>query len=140
LDNARHTVLRDWLALALILVMVPLSVYGGTNIGCIVPGSNQNCAPQAMFVSPALLMGAGLVAGFITSGWTGLLVVGVGQIAGQFLIVGLSYLAGRQVPIDLFSGMVATIWFGAPIAIGYGLARGFMWVRRRRGSGGSPKG
>lgn len=132
MDNVRHTVMRDWIALVLIFVVVPLSVYGGTNIGCIVPGANQNCAPQAMFVSPALLMVAGLGAGFITSGWTGLFVVGVGQIAGQFLIVGLSYLGGRPVPIDLFSGAVATLWFGAPIAIGYGAARGWEWIRRRR--------
>lgn len=140
MQTARNTVLRDWIALVLILVVVPLSVFGGTNVACIGPGISQACPPQSALFSPALLMAAGLVAGLITSGWTGLLVVGVGQIAGQVVIVAMSYLAGRPVPIDLFSGMLATIWFGAPIAIGYGLARGFMWVRRRRGSGGNPKG
>jgi len=140
LDKARNTVLRDWIALILILIVVPLSVFGGTNIGCIGQGLNQVCAPQSVFISPLLLMGAGLVAGLITSGWTGLLVVGVGQIAGQVVIVAVSYLAGRPVPIDLFSGLVATIWFGAPIAIGYGLARGLMWFRARGRSGGNAAG
>ena len=140
MDNARNTVLRDWIALILILVVVPLSVFGGTNISCIGQGLSQVCAPQSVFISPLLLAGAGLVAGLITSGWTGLLVVGVGQIAGQVVIVAMSYIAGRPVPIDLFSGMVATIWFGAPIAIGYGLAGGFMWIRRRGKSGGNTAG
>jgi hypothetical protein len=130
LDIRRHTVLRDWIALVLILVVVPLSVFGGTNIGCVGQGVSQVCEPQSVFISPALLALAGLVAGLITSGWTGLFVVGVGQIAGQVVIVAMSYIAGRPVPIDLFSGMVATIWFGAPIALGYGVARGSAWVWR----------
>ena len=119
----RHTVLRDWIALVLILVVVPLSVFGGTNIGCIGQGVTQSCAPQAVFISPLLLMVAGVIAGLITSGWTGLLVVGFGQIAGQFVILVMAYVAGRPVPIDPFSAIIATLWFGVPIAIGYGLAR-----------------
>jgi hypothetical protein len=140
LDNARNTVLRDVVALTLILVVVPLSVFGGTNIGCIGQGINQVCAPQSVFISPLLLMVAGVIAGVVTSGWTGLLAVGTGQIAGQVVVVVLAYAAGRPVPIDLFSGIVATIWFGAPIAIGYGLARGVMWLRRRGKSGGNAAG
>jgi hypothetical protein len=131
LHSHRYSVLRDWIALAIILVTVPLSVFGGANISCVGQGLNQTCAPQAVFLSPLALMIAGFVAGLITRGWTGLFVVGVGQIAGQVIIVVMSYLAGRPVPIDLFSGMVATLFFGAPIAIGYGLARGFAWIRGR---------
>ena len=123
LDIQRHTVLRDWIALVLILVVVPLSVFGGTNIGCIGQGVSQTCAPQAVFISPLLLMIAGVIAGLITSGWTGLLVVGFGQIAGQVVILAMSYLGGRPVPIDPFNAIIATLWFGVPIAIGYGLAR-----------------
>jgi hypothetical protein len=140
LDIQRHTVLRDWIALAIILVVVPLSVFGGTNIGCIGQGVTQSCAAQAVFLSPLLLVVAGLIAGLITSGWTGLLAVGVGQIAGQVVIVAVSYMAGRPVPIDLFSGIVATIWFGAPIAIGYGLARlGSLIVRVARRPDAAPE-
>ena len=38
MDIQRHTVLRDWIALVLILVVVPLSVFGGTNIACVGQG------------------------------------------------------------------------------------------------------
>ncbi len=133
----RHTVLRDWIALALILVVVPLSVFGGTNIGCINQGVSQGCAPGSALISPLLLMIAGVIAGLITSGWTGLFVVGVGQVTGQVVIVAMSYMAGRVVPIDLFSGIVATLWFGAPIALGYGAARLAMLLRRRLGDKGT---
>jgi hypothetical protein len=125
---------RDWIAMILILFAVPLSVFGGTNIACVGQGLSQDCSYGAVFISPMLLVVAGIAAGFITSGWTGLFVVGTGQIAGQVVIVAMSYLAGNAVPIDWFSGIVATVWFGAPIAIGYGLARGAMFVVGRRKS------
>jgi hypothetical protein len=131
LDTNRISVLRDWIALAIILVAVPLSVFGGTNIGCVGQGLTQACAPQGVLISPLLLLVAGAVAGLVTRGWTGLFVVGLGQVAGQVAVVALAYQAGRPVPIDLFSGIVATAWFGVPIAIGYGATRGFMWIRRR---------
>jgi hypothetical protein len=134
LDNDRHGVLRDWLALALILVAVPLSVFGGTNLGCVGQGFTTACSAQAVFISPVLLLVAGAVAGLITRGWTGLFVVGVGQVLGQVVIVAFSYLAGRPVPIDLWSGAIATAWFGAPIAIGYGMSR--IASRLRQGRGG----
>lgn len=123
MDTHRHTVLRDWIALAIILVVVPLSVFGGTNISCVGQGISQACAPESVLISPLLLLAAGAIAGLITRGWTGLFVVGVGQLAGQIAVLFLSYTAGRPVPVDIFSGIVATIWFGAPIAIGYGVAR-----------------
>ena len=123
MDIQRHTVLRDWIALVLILVVVPLSVFGGTNVACVGQGISEACTPQSVFLSPLLLMVAGVIAGLITSGWTGLLVVGFGQIAGQVVVLVMSYVAGRPVPIDPFSAIIATLWFGVPIAIGYGLAR-----------------
>lgn len=139
MDIQRHTVLRDWIALVLILVVVPLSVFGGTNIGCIGQGLSQSCAAQAVLLSPLVLMIAGFIAGLITSGWTGLLVVGVGQIAGQFVILVMSYIAGRPVPIDPFNAIIATLWFGVPIAIGYGAARlGSLIVRVARGPKSTP--
>jgi hypothetical protein len=132
LNINRHGVLRDWIALVIILFAVPLSVFGGTNIACVGQGFSSSCALDAVFISPMLLVVAGAVAGLITSGWTGLFVVGVGQILGQFLILFLAYQAGQDVPVDPFSGILATAWFGAPIAIGYGLARGAAWFRSRR--------
>jgi hypothetical protein len=136
LKTNRYSLVRDWIALVIILFAVPLSVLGGTNIACVGQGISSGCALDAVFISPVLLVGAGFVAGLITRGWTGLFVVGVGQILGQFLILLLSYLAGRGVPVDPFSGVIATVWFGAPIAIGYGVARGAAWIASRR----KPKG
>ena len=136
MNTDRYGVLRDWVALVIILIAVPLSTFGGMNIACVGQGISSGCAPAAVFISPVLLAAAGVVAGLITRGWTGLFVVGVGQILGQFLILLLSYLAGRGVPVDPFSAIIATIWFGAPIAIGYGLARGAVWIAGRR----KPKG
>jgi len=106
-------------------------VFGGTNIACVGQGLSQACAPSAVLISPLLLLAAGLVAGLVTHGWTGLLAVGAGQIAGQVVIVVMAYLGGRPVPIDLFSGAIATIWFGAPIALGYGIGRLVARLRAR---------
>lgn len=128
----RQSVARDWIALLIIFVAVPMSVFGGVNVACVGQGVTQGCAPQVVFLSPMVLLISGVLAGVITRGWTGLFVVGVGQIAGQILIVVLSYVAGRPVPIDLFSGMVATIWFGAPIATGYGVSRLVNRISERR--------
>ena len=128
----RHTVLRDWIALALVFVAVPASVFGGMNLACVGQGLTAACQADAVFVSPLLLLAAGVAAGLITRGWTGLFVVGVGQIAGQVAIVVLSYLAGRPVPIDLWSGIIATVYFGVPVAVGYGLGRGISRLTARR--------
>jgi hypothetical protein len=123
LQEQPNSLVRDWVALLIIFVAVPMSVFGGVNVACVGQGVTSSCAPQVVFLSPMVLLISGVLAGVITRGWTGLFVVGVGQIAGQVLIVLLSYVSGRPVPVDLFSGIVATIWFGAPIAIGYGLSR-----------------
>jgi hypothetical protein len=130
---------RDWLAMVVVLLAVPVSVFGGTNIACVGQGFTPDCEWQAVWISPLLLIGAGAIAGLITSGWTGLFVVGVGQVLGQVIIVLLAYAAGRPVPIDWFSAIVATVWFGAPIAIGYGVARGVSWLTARRPPRGTPE-
>ncbi len=125
---------RDWIAMILILFAVPLSVFGGTNIACVGQGLSQDCSYVGLLLSPLLLIVAGVAAGLITSGWTGLFVVGTGQIAGQVVIVVMAYLAGRPdaVVIDWFSAITATVFFGAPIAIGYALARGASFLVDRR--------
>ena len=131
----RHSVARDWIALVVAALACPLAVFGGTNIGCVGQGFTSECAYTAVIISPALLLVAGVIAGLITRGWTGLLIVGAGTIVGMFLILIFSYASGRPVPIDWFSGMVATIWFFGPLAIGYGIARLVMRLvaARKRG-------
>jgi len=137
MESQRYTVLRDWSALAVAAVACPLAVFGGSNLGCVGQGLSSSCALTAVWISPLLLILAGIITGLITRGWTGLFAVGVGVILGMMSILFLSAAAGRPVPVDFFSGVVATVWFSIPIAVGYGLARAGRWLlgRRKRGDG-----
>jgi len=133
-----HGVLRDLLALIIVAISCPLAVFGGTNLACVGQGFTSQCAMTAVVLSPLLLAVGGVLAGLATRGWTGLLVVGVGTIVGMFSILVLSAVAGRPVPVDFFSGVVATVWFMGPIVIGYGIGRGIWHLaelrNRRRGN------
>jgi len=137
MESQRYGVLRDWSALAVAAVSCPVAVFGGTNLGCVGQGLSSSCALTAVWISPLLLIGAGVITGLITRGWTGLFAVAIGVILGMTSILVLSAAAGRPVPVDWFSGLVATAWFGAPIAIGYGLARAGRWIVGRRTRGGT---
>ena len=124
MPTPRHGVLRDLVAFLVILVACPAAVFGGANLGCVGSASfNGDCALNAVVISPLLLLVAGAVAGIATRGWTGLLVVLVGTVAGMFAILFLSFAAGRPVPVDPISGVIATVWFSGPIVIGYAIGR-----------------
>ena len=127
-----HSVLRDWLALVIVALACPLAVFGGTNIGCVGQSFSGSCITVAVVISPMLLVVAGIVAGVVTRGWTGLLIVAIGTVIGMMGILALSSVAGRPVPIDWFSGVVATAWFMGPLIIGYGIARFVARLRGRR--------
>ena len=115
---------RDLVALVVAFVACPVSVFGGANLGCVgSPGFEGDCAMTMVFVSPLILIAAGLIAGVVTSGWTGLLWTLVGVVGGMVAILAISNLAGRPVPPDIFTGVVATIWFSVPTVIGYAIGR-----------------
>ena len=78
------------------------------------------------YISPVLLMAAGVIAGISSRGWTGLLITFVGTVIGMSVILVLSFGIGEPVPVDPISGVIATVWFFAPIAIGYGAGR-LLW-------------
>jgi hypothetical protein len=120
----RFSLLRDVAALVLVAVACPVAVYGGSAAGCIGSGGFEaECALNGVWIAPLLLGVAGLVAGLITRGWTGLLLVVVGTVIGMTSILVLSVAVGRPVPVDLFSGLIATAWFLAPIVVGYAAGR-----------------
>ena len=120
----RHGVLRDLIAFLVIVVACPAAVFGGSNLGCVGSASfNGDCALNAIFISPVLLLVAGTIAGIATRGWTGLLIVLVGTVVGMFSILFLSFAAGRPVPVGPIEGAIATIFFAGPIVIGYGIGR-----------------
>ena len=115
---------RDLIALLVAFVACPVSVFGGANVGCVGhAGFEGDCATTMVFVSPLILLAAGALAGFVTRGWTGLLVTLVGVVGGMFAILVISNLAGRPVPPDIFTGAIATVWFMVPMVIGYAIGR-----------------
>ncbi len=124
---------RDLIALLVVVVACPLAVFGGANVGCV--GHTDfvgSCAVTVIFLSPLILLIGGTISGISTSGWTGLLVVVIGMIAGMFAILLISQLAGNPVPLDWFSAVAAIFFFGIPIVAGYGAGRLVMLLLRRR--------
>ncbi len=114
----------DLIALIVAFVACPVSVFGGANLGCVGrPTFEGECATTMMFTSPLILLAAGAIAGISTRGWTGLFATLVGVAGGMFAILGISNLAGRPVPPDFFTGVVATVWFMGPVTIGYAIGR-----------------
>jgi hypothetical protein len=124
MDAPRHGLMRDLLALVVVIVACPVAVFGGANLGCVgSAGFSGSCAVTVIFVSPLILLLGGAIAGISSRGWTGLMVALIGMVLGMFAILGLSLVAGKPVPVDFFSGVFATFFFGIPIVIGYGIGR-----------------
>jgi lysylphosphatidylglycerol synthetase-like protein (DUF2156 family) len=131
MPNDRYTFLRDWIALAIVAIACPASLLGGTLLSCVGQGGlTTECATGAITVTPFVLFLAGVLSGIITRGWTGLFAIFIGTVLGMTAILFLSFADGRPVPVDLFSGAIATIWFFGPIVIGYAVGRAGMRVRR----------
>jgi hypothetical protein len=135
MNTVSHGVLRDFLAMVIIIVACPLALAGGTTIGCVGQAFNPSCALGTMFVSQIGLLLAGLAAGFSTRGWTGLLLVYIGVFLGMMGILVLTIVVGRPLAVDPISGVIATVWFSAPVTAGYGVARLVSRVYSRKGGG-----
>ena len=132
MDSPRHSVLRDFIAVVIAAVACPVSVFGGMNLGCVGQAFTSECAMSTIVVSPIILLAAGVVSGVVTRGWTGFLLVFIGTVIGMTSILVLSTLGGTPVPLDPISGFIATIWFFAPIAVGFGFGRlvARLWASR----------
>jgi hypothetical protein len=137
LDRLRQNSLaRDILAFAITAVACPVSVGAQWLAGCVGQGVSASCVMDAVLVGPVVLAAGGFAAGLSTRGWTGLLIVYVGGAIGMISILGLASLGGHSIPFDPVSGVIATIWFMAPVTIGYLVARLVWhvneWVTGRR--------
>ncbi len=119
----RHGVMRDAIAFLIVAFACPVAVFGGSNLGCVGQGFSASCAMTAVFISPLMLIAAGVLAGLVTRGWTGLLLVLIGVLVGMVSILLMSFGVGKVVPLDPISGLIATVWFGVPVMIGYGIGR-----------------
>jgi hypothetical protein len=128
----RYSLLRDLLAIVIIALACPLAVLAQWTVGCLGQGFGASCALDAMFVSPVLLLGAGVLAGLSTRGWTGLLLVWIGGGAGMASILVMAGALGRSIPIDPISAVIATFWFMGPASAGYGVGRIVSHLRERR--------
>ncbi len=132
---------RDLGAIILVAVACPAALFGstllgGAILGCAADGLTPECALNGILISPFLLLGAGFLAGFLTSGWPGLGFVAFGVIAGLVAIPLLTAAVGNPVPVDPFSGFLALFFFGPPVLLGYGAARGVVrLIARRRAAG-----
>ena len=138
MESVRYSQLRDLLAVVIAAVACPVAVFGGSMLGCLGNGEGfvSSCAMNAAYIAPLLLIAAGLLAGLVTRGWTGLLMVFIGTVIGMLAILVLSFGVDEMVPLDPISGVIATIWFTVPIAIGYGLGRVTWHLYRGPGEGG----
>lgn len=137
----RYIWLRDVVAFTIVAVACPLALFFGHMLDCVAQGFEPKCAQAAFGISPMLLFASGVLAGLVTSGWTGLLFGFLGTIVGMIAILVLSFGVSDPVPLDPFTGIIATIWFGVPTVTGYGIGRiaSRLWDMRRgsNGAGGS---
>jgi hypothetical protein len=123
-NPVRYSLLRDLLALIIVVLACPVAVFGGANIGCVGSTSfSGSCAVTVIFVSPLILLLAGTIAGIASRGWTGLMIVLIGTFIGMLTILAVSQLAGNPVPVDWFSAVAASIFFGGPLVVGYAIGR-----------------
>lgn len=129
--SSRLTLLRDLAAVAVVLVACPIALFGGSMVGCVGQGFSSACALNAIFISPILLLLAGVVAGLLTRGLVGLFLVIGGVILGMTSILVLTVIIGRPVPVDPISGFIATVWFMFPVLVGYAGARLVIALLRR---------
>ena len=126
-----RTTLRDIAALVLVAVACPAAFYGGALVSCATTDITDCAARGTVFVSPLVLVAAGVIAGVLTSGWPGLGFVYFGVIAGLATIPFMASASGNPVPIDPFSGIFAMTLFTLPAALGYGIARGIARILGR---------
>ncbi len=133
----RYIWLRDVVAFTIVAVACPLALFFGHMLDCVAQGFEPKCAQAAFGISPMLLFASGVAAGLVTRGWTGLLFGFLGTITGMIVILVLSFGLSDPVPLDPFTGIIATFWFGVPTVTGYGIGRVIsrLW-EMRRGAGG----
>lgn len=129
--SERKRLARDVAAMVIAAVACPGALFAGAQLSCVARGFDAECAMEGVLLSPFILAGAGLLAGLVTQGLRGFAFVLVGVVIGMVAILVISGLAGNLVPIDPLQGTIATTWFAAPVALGYGIGRGIAWVAAR---------
>jgi hypothetical protein len=136
----RAEIVRDIVAILAVAIACPLAFFGGALLGCAAQGFDVACARSAALVAPPLLILAGLLAAALTRGIWGYVWVFIGVLVGMALIWILAFVGGNDpLPVGPVEGAIATIWFLAPVTVGYVVGRGAAWALRAwraRGAGG----
>jgi hypothetical protein len=115
--------IRRIVAFVAIVAACPAALFGGALAGCAAQGFSPDCALSGILISPPLLLAAGVLAGVLTRGWSGLLLVAVGVVVGMVVLYVIAVATGSVLPFDPVQGLIAAIWFLGPVAAGYGIAR-----------------
>ncbi len=129
--RARSDLIRDIVVIVLIAASCPGAMLGGALLNCADEGFGYDCALEGVTFSPFLLLGAGVVAGLIVRGWRGYAITLIGVVLGMTAILIVSFIEGNLVLIGPIEGIIATVWFGLPVTIGYGIGRVIARVVRR---------
>jgi hypothetical protein len=124
----RFPLARNLIAFILVIVACPASLYVTVGLGCAALGYTGKCAMDSAVLSPIILMAAGFIAGILSRGWTGILIVVFGVVIGMFTLLFVADALGNPVPIDPISGAIAGVWFMTPTLFSYGVARGVMRI------------
>jgi hypothetical protein len=126
----RAEIIRDLAAIVLAAVACPLAWFGGGFVGCATQGFNATCAMSGVVIAPPVLILAGLIAAALTRGLWGYAWVVLGVVVGMFLIFGIVLVGGTFLPVDPITGIIATLWFLAPVSLGYFFGRFLAWFVR----------
>ncbi len=121
--DSERSLARDVAALLVIIIACPSALFGGALLGCVAEGFTAACALNGIMISPFMLGAAGIIAGLLSRGWSGLGIAALGVILGMIGVLVLSALLGTLVPIDPVQGTIAWIWFMTPVVVGYGVGR-----------------
>lgn len=119
---SRDTIRRIF-AFIVVVAACPAALFGGALAGCAAQGFSPDCALSGILISPPLLLAAGVLAGVLTRGWRGLLLVAVAVVVGMVVLYGIAAATGSVLPFDPVQGVIATMWFLGPVAAGYAIAR-----------------
>jgi hypothetical protein len=128
MSSGRIRIIRMIAVVVVVAVACPLTLFGGALVGCAGSGFNGGCATSASFLAPLFLMAIGVIAAFLVRGWRGYLLVVAAVVVGMMAIFVLSAMQGTVLPFDLISGALWTLFFLAPVTLGWVFGAVGVWL------------
>jgi hypothetical protein len=138
MSSGRVRMLRMIAAFVVVAVACPVTLFGGAIAGCAGGGFNGGCATSASFLAPLFLMAVGVVSSILVRGWRGYLLTVVAVVVGMIAIFVLSAMEGTVLPFDLITGTLWTLFFLAPVTLGwvFGAVGAWLLLGARGGAAG----